>query len=256
LEYYLLDGGGDSDLTSELTALGHLIKDHVEAHYHDRAASGPVPVRVAAISKQMADLPSNAALHSRLPHLLLDPRTRHVALRSLIAGVVFTALDVHTAGDLSLLPRGVVDFVRTAPTGLTQEATPHAIKAMNAWRRLSGYLLNANRQERSPLSPPPEITMQISELQSTLEKVLAMFTIDGHSQGPALERLIFRCANLGYALFSHPCEWRFLFRREDSTQGSGPVVLLPGLERLSGPDGEPYRARHVIVQPTMAQDNM
>jgi len=72
LEYYLLDGGGDSELKSELMALGHLIKDHVERRYHSRALSGPVSAAVSTVSKPLANFPFDGTERTRLAQLLVD----------------------------------------------------------------------------------------------------------------------------------------------------------------------------------------
>jgi len=70
-----------------------------------------------------------------------------------------------------------------------------------------------------------------------------------HTRG--LEKVIRACATLGYALFSHPCEWRYLYETEDSSgsQRLTELVVMPGLERVTGSDGEGYKSRQVVCVP-------
>lgn len=70
-------------------------------------------------------------------------------------------------------------------------------------------------------------------------------------QASELERVIRACATLGYALFSHPCEWRYIHETEGASGGerSAELVVMPGLERVSGSDGEGYKSRQVVCGP-------
>ncbi|KAK1758162.1 hypothetical protein QBC47DRAFT_373824 [Echria macrotheca] len=193
------------------------------------------------------------AIQSRIATAALDERTRHVAIRSLLARVIFSALDMQCVGHLSLLPPQVTAFVTAMPMDTRIQQTSQEINALASWRRLSTYLLHKDRLDRLPLPVPASIEGQIRDLHDALDGFLSIFVPkDGSgrartSQAKSLERAIRACAKFGYAVFSHPCEWRYLFGT-GAELGNG-LVVLPGLERWSGPDGEMYKAGHLVVRP-------
>ncbi|KAK3983899.1 hypothetical protein QBC44DRAFT_278375 [Cladorrhinum sp. PSN332] len=245
LDLFLLDGTSDNEITSELTALGHLITDHVENNYHLH----PIHQDPAVVKDSLSELGLDDWTQSQVANLSLDPRTRHVAIRSLLAHVIFSALDIRNTEGPSLLPPEVAAFVKSLPRGKSVEpGTPNA-KALERWRRLSAFLLHETSQERSPLPLPASITPQIENLLNAVDGFLGYFVHDDNrarfDQKRNLDGVIRECATLGYLIFSHPCEWRYSFQVEARND----VVVLPGLERLSRREGETYDSPRVVAWP-------
>lgn len=117
LDLFLLDGTSDSEITSELTTLGHLLTDHVENNYHLQ----PIQQDVSVIKDTLSGLGLEEWTESRIASLSVEPRTRHVAIRNLLAHVIFTALDIRNTRGPSLLPPEMVAFVRSLPPGKSIE---------------------------------------------------------------------------------------------------------------------------------------
>ncbi|KAK5654475.1 hypothetical protein OQA88_7103 [Cercophora sp. LCS_1] len=249
LHHYLLDGPGDSEIARELTSLGHLLKDHVQASYHKAPLGRDY---LSQVSNSLSDLGLDRVTQSQIANLALNERTRHVAIRGLLARAIFSALDVSSGSSLSLLPPSVAAFARAMPLDRNRRLTSQDLTALGTWRRVSAYLLHESRHDRSPLRVPSGIDTQIRDLQAALDGFLSIFVHDDSraraNQAKSLERAIRACAKFGYVLFSHPCDWEYLFWNEEQ---SSSVVVLPGLERLSGPDGEVYKSGHVVLHPTV-----
>ncbi|KAK4186984.1 hypothetical protein QBC35DRAFT_435964 [Podospora australis] len=247
LDFYLLDGVGDSEITSDLNALSHLIKDHVESNYHLR----PIQLNATSIMESLSGLGLNDHTQSQIATLALDTRTRHFAIRSLLVRVIFSALDIHSVGDLSLLPPSMAAFVQALPptSSFKNSGLPTA-KALDTWRRLSVYLLHEKREERTQLPPPAAIHSQIKSLLNALDRFLQHFVYDDNrarsDQARNLEGVISECIGVGYAVLSHPTEMRYTFH---SRSNKSAVVVLPGIERLSSRNGEAYTTPQVVAWP-------
>ncbi|KAK4170149.1 hypothetical protein QBC43DRAFT_197508 [Cladorrhinum sp. PSN259] len=246
-DIFLLDGTSDSEITSELAALGHLITDHVENNYHLQ----PIYQDPAIIRDSLSGLGLDDWTQSYIANLSLDPRSRHIAIRSLLAHVIFSALDIRNTAGPSLLPTEVTAFVKSLPPSKSLEpGTPNA-KALETWRRSSAFLLHEARQsqERSSVPLPASITPQIQNLQAALDGFLGYFVHDDSrarfDQSRNLDGVIRECASLGYIIFSHSCEWRYSFQ----TESRNDIVVLPGLERLGRREGEMYDSPRVVAWP-------
>ncbi|KAK1829524.1 hypothetical protein QBC39DRAFT_356335 [Podospora conica] len=248
LHYYLLDGPGDSELVEELTSLGHLLKDHVQISYHSAPLGQDC---LEKIRSSLSDLGFDREKQSHIANLALNERTRQIAIRAVLARVIFSALDPRSSNP-SLLPPSVVAFVKTVPLNRDGKLTSQDIAALSTWRRVSAYLLHEHRIDRSPLQIHADIDAQIGELRAALDGFLGIFVHKGDrarvSQSNGLERAIRACAKFGYKLFSHPCEWQLSFGTEAESSN---VVVLPGLVRWSAPDGEVYKSERVILQPAI-----
>lgn len=88
-----------------------------------------------------------------------------------------------------------------------------------------------------------------------LNRFLSNFTHEDSravfDQAKNLEGVIQECVVFGYAVFSHPCLWRFTYvNLSDSEKTS--LVVLPGLEKLSGRDGVVFERVEVLVAPSVA----
>lgn len=124
-------------------------------------------------------------------------------------------------------------------------------RALETWRRISAFLMHETANGWSPLPLPSRITPQVKELQTSLDRFLGYFFHDDSrarfDQSRNLDGVIRECAALGYAIFSHPCEWRYSFETESPKD----IVVLPGLERLSRREREMYDSPRVLAWPVV-----
>lgn len=111
LNHYLLDGAGDSEIITELSALGFLLEQHVRSHYHQQ----PLHSIPESLSDSLAQLGLAEDKHGQFLELVQDTKTRPAAIRFLLAWAIFSNLDMHTAGSLSLLPPVVTALSRSLP---------------------------------------------------------------------------------------------------------------------------------------------
>ncbi|CAI6086895.1 unnamed protein product [Clonostachys chloroleuca] len=251
LDQFLLDGAPDDEIVNELQSLSDLIYQHVENNYDPR----PIQTNVNDLSRQLQALGFlKSARHDpdAIAALALDPKTRQTALRHVISTVVFKSIDVHSRSPLSMLPVPVAALLQTMPapdrqSEHTKRATTHAL---SNWRRLSAFLLHPDPSQRGSL-PVSEtvVSSQAQALATALNTFLDNFVSASHAgQREHLQLVIIECTKLGYALFSHPSDWRFVHEA-----GRGGVVVCAGLEKLSQRGGVPYKTPKVVVPPTAIQ---
>ncbi|KAH6876576.1 hypothetical protein B0T10DRAFT_552444 [Thelonectria olida] len=244
----LLLGASDSDVKKELRSLGPLIEAHVTAHYHLNAVRA-TPESLHASLRQFG---LSEDTRRMVVGLSIDPNTRHVAIRSLLALVIFSNLDTHFVGSLSLLPPAVREFFQSRPRNSEDRQDFLNELALVSWRRITTFLMHENPQERTPLRPPPSVKPQVEALVTELEGFLFNFASMDDAQPPfdqraSLEAVISQCVEFGYEVFSHPCDWQFTFPPQEKG-----VVVLPGLEKLSSSRGELYGSPRVVLAPEVA----
>ncbi|KAF4450008.1 hypothetical protein F53441_6792 [Fusarium austroafricanum] len=225
----LLHGASYSDITRQLGALGLLIKAHVRGSYHhDNILATPDTLHTSLRKLQLTE-----ATCSMVTRLSIDPGTREVALRHLLAVVIFSNLDTHTVGELSLLPPSLKELSRSRAWAPKQEQDDKRI----------AFLMHENPETWTPLRPPPSVQSQIEALTTVLQEFLVHFvhTDDSHSineYGPTKDQkealaCVFRASvKYGYEVFSHPTDWEFTYAQEE--QG---IVVVPGLKERSSPGG-------------------
>lgn len=130
----------------------------------------------------------------------------------------------------------------------TEIATTHAL---SNWRRLSAFLLHPDPSQRTSL-PVSEtvVSSQAQALTGALNTFLDNFvsSSDASGQREHLQLVIIECTKLGYVLFSHPSDWRFVHEA-----GRGSVVVCAGLEKLGQWGGVPYKTPKIVVPPTAIQ---
>lgn len=118
LERFLLEGAPDSDIAMEFKALDDLITQHVDTHY----ALQPTSVRKSALMSSLANLgfahktaSSAEATAGTVAVCCIEPKTRHVGLRHVIATVAFRSIDINSQSRLSMLPSPVAAFLQSIP---------------------------------------------------------------------------------------------------------------------------------------------
>lgn len=108
---YLLQGSNDDQIAEELEFMGDMIEEHVKNNYHLKR----VNINHNMLRKSMDGLYLDEGMRDQIALLALEPHTRHVAIRHFLALSIFSALDVHYAHDMSLLPPGISAFMRSLP---------------------------------------------------------------------------------------------------------------------------------------------
>jgi hypothetical protein len=129
-------------------------------------------------------------------------------------------------------------------------------QALQTWRRLSAFLLHQNRSQRTSLQADAfTIAPQAQLVSNSLNSFLDAFVIPGKGsqQASHLQEVATECAKLGYLLFSHPVDWKFIFE-ESGTRAAEvrAVIICPGLEKCSDRDGNPYRPSRRVAAPVEA----
>lgn len=282
LDRFLLEPTPDRDIAQETQSIGALIDQHVESYYHTH----PVTADARALASVLTQLgfPSttdSASLDTQgATALCLDPRSRHVGLRHVIMRVLFSSIDVNSPHGLSMLPAPVASFLRAIPPAESdrfgdsqgKQGFPLGTKvhaqflplilfflpspaanalALRKWRELSAFLLHPGRSQRTSLPiGDAAVGMQAAELASSLNAFLRFFVDQQQLQQQVghLQAVIGECAKLGHMLFSHPCDWQFIY--EAGAAATRGIVVEAGLCKLGSRDGAPQRlVEPVVVSP-------
>ncbi|WQF75881.1 hypothetical protein CDEST_00895 [Colletotrichum destructivum] len=279
LSQFLLDAVPDKEIASELQSLGELIHQHVENHYHLR----PVQASPQSLAPSLSSLGLGALSElgtEQIAALSIDPKTRQIALQHVISLVVVASIDFNSRSRFSMLPTPVAGFLQSVPpvepaggdkNGKLIQQSPPAITlslgspisatslALSKWRTLSAFLLQPSRSQRTPLSPvESEVSPKAHNLATALNKFVHHFVpMDQGSRCQQLEHLqavILEFAKLGYEILSQPGDWHFTYGADDAdAAGVQPVVVCPGVDKLSRKDGRLYNPARQVVAPLVAQ---
>ncbi|KAK4218806.1 hypothetical protein QBC37DRAFT_305133 [Rhypophila decipiens] len=259
------EGASDDTIAEELIYLGNLIEEHVKNNYHLNS----LHVNHSVLRDSLDGLNLDDTMRNHIAVLALAPHTRHVAICHFLALTIFSALDVHYAHGLTLLPPGVAAFMQSLPLlphessqiPKRQQLTSNkATTALDTWRRASAYLLNNNTDKSIPLTPPESPNTQIERFHTAVNRFLSHFVHEDSralfDQTKNLEGVIYECAVFGYSIFSHPCLWRYTYihQQHQSTSSDlekSSLVVLPGLEKLTRLGGEVLGHPDVLVSPSV-----
>ncbi|KAI1503334.1 hypothetical protein F5X99DRAFT_417300 [Biscogniauxia marginata] len=252
LHAFFLDEKSDEKIREELRSLGHLIQQHVEEHYHLHLVQCNTNILSLSLTRLGVDQSAPMTTH-HLASLALNPTTRHVAIRHVIAKVAFTSVAMDGNPPISLLPLRVTPFNLIAPSEEHILGDLEDIQfALTKWRQLSAFLLHPDHSDRSPLVPSEDVsTQQAQELAIALNAFLAPFISEDreakYEQENHLREVIVECATFGYLLFSQPSEFRFRF---DNAEGQQKIVVCPGIDKISDKEGRRYpSAVQAIISP-------
>ncbi|EHK22990.1 uncharacterized protein TRIVIDRAFT_119159, partial [Trichoderma virens Gv29-8] len=249
LGQFLLDGAPDQEIVSELQSLGELIRQHVEDYY----SLQPVDANIGMLSQSLQNLglgSNGLALNTgEIAALCANSYSRHLGLRYVISSVIFASIDFHSRSNLSMLPGPAAGLLQSIPGAEYGTFS----QALQTWRRLSAFLLHQNRSQRTSLQVDAlTIAPQAQLVTNSLNDFLDAFVIPGKSiqQASHLQEVVIECAKLGYVLFSHPVDWRFIFEEPSTGSADGrTVVICPGLEKCSDRDGNPYTPPRRVAAP-------
>ncbi|KAM3503824.1 hypothetical protein MY10362_003938 [Beauveria mimosiformis] len=260
LSQFLLEPTPDRDIAQETQSIGALIDQHVESYYHHHPIAGDQRAPASALADLGFPFSSAASLDAQgATALCLDPRSRQVGLRHVIMRALFSSIDVHSSQGPSMLPAPVASFLRAIPPHESDRlGDPQAnVLALQKWRKLSAFLLHPARSQRTPLPTTGDamVEEQTQELAESLNTFLRFFVDKQYQQQQVdhLQAVIEECAKLGYMLFSHPCDWAFIF--EPGPVRGGVVVVEAGLRKVVDRDMAPTSSLgafpQLLVEPVM-----
>ncbi|KAI8692503.1 hypothetical protein NCS56_00007200 [Fusarium sp. Ph1] len=254
LEHVVLQPRPDSDIVEDLRRLEVIMEQHVGALYH----SGPVDVKVVKLAHALTALgigkSSSGFDAETVAGWCLQPNTRRGALQHVISHVLFRSIDWNSPGPLALLPKPAVGFLNSIrPVKEYRDNFDVMSFAWTRWRTLSALFLHPAPHERTPLElSEPDVQDQAEAVAKALDSILHFFVApDQESRRKQLDHLhvmIIDAAKLGYVLFSHTSDWRFIYKDES---GKGGAVVCVGLEKLSGRDGRRLGSPQRIAEPRL-----
>lgn len=114
LDQFILDSRPDAEITTELRALGQLVQQHVENHYHFQPVQGN-PNALASILASLGLEDQQPITLVDLASLALDHRTRSPALQHIISRVAFESTVLGGSTPISLLPTFTKELVDNLP---------------------------------------------------------------------------------------------------------------------------------------------
>ncbi|KAK2767108.1 hypothetical protein CKAH01_15383 [Colletotrichum kahawae] len=259
INQFLLDATPDKEMAGELQSLGELIQQHVENNYH----SNPVQIDPHALAPSLSNLglgELSKLSTEEIASFCIDQKTRQAGLQHVVSLAVFGSIDFKAKNRYSMLPGPIASFLHSIPPtesrGGDKEATT---LALSQWRSLSAFLLHPNRSQRIHLSPSEsEASPKAQSLATALNACLRHFVpADQGSQRQQLDHLqavILECTKLGYEIVSQPSDWRFTYKTEDAgASGVRPVVVCPGLDKVTSKDGKMYSSPRRVVAPVVTQ---
>jgi hypothetical protein len=277
LEDIPLDPADDSQIRKSMQDLYELIHQHVENHYSTENFQG----RVEDLRQELAKCGWSDQTEPSAPTLatlLINPITRRVAIRHIIAWVILQHVDLKSSPETSLLPthilatsQAIIRIKRTpgeqAGTRLHSYSTQILTKAdsmttlafsssFTKWRHFTASLL-------SPLSSRPDNLESDSNLRPAvlrnvkrLHSILRPFIKSGPeaqlTNSDNLSSVILEVAHFGMVLFSQPTVWIFKWDGKDLNRGgrsgqrfgtgNGSVntflVVFPSIGKVVARDGK------------------
>ncbi|CAG1982885.1 unnamed protein product [Fusarium graminearum] len=238
----LLDGRSCSEIEFELGAITWChFQSHVRTFYHlDNVSVTPSTLHASLRKLHLTD----ATCHM-IARLAIDPKTRYLTIRHLLARVIFSNLDTHNITSLSLLPPTVKELFLSRATFRVDGRPPRFETAVRSWHRITALLLHENPPSREFFKPPPSVKSQIDELATVLQESLVHFVRkDNDDQHDHLTFIIERSVKLGYEVYAHPNEWEFIFPEDEEA-----LFVTPGLNLITDDRGVPHDPPFVALDP-------
>ncbi|WXC66038.1 hypothetical protein SNK03_011823 [Fusarium graminearum] len=239
--YTLLMGNFCPDVKFNLRGISScFIKTHVRQFYH----LDNVSVTPSTLCASLQNLHLTDTTCHMIAKLLIDPKTRYLAIRHLLARVLFSNVDPHTVGPLSLLPPTVKELFQWRTTMQVKEDHPRLEAALRSWHRITAFLLHEDPEKRTGLKPPPSVKSQIEELVAVLQESLVHFVTRKEKQQRTLTNICAECVDLGYELFSDPSDWEFIIPEDEQA-----LCVTPGLKLITDSRGVPRDPPFVALDP-------
>jgi len=244
LEDNLLERVDDSVVLSSMRDLNILIEGHVKNSYHLHKldeSQGDLARRLHDCGFGKSSEPSANTLAS----LLIDPSTRSVAIRHIIASTLLSHIDWKTPKETSLLPPQIAAICETIPPIERQFGCEEVFyKAFSQWRHMTAFLIQPVRTSRDAPKPNKEklqgaLSLNVERINEVLQLFIKPDPEVQRYQKENLGAIAFKVAELGLILFSQPSTWLFEWTppNHGSTEknggaGSAILVLFPALSEL------------------------
>ncbi|KAF4439448.1 hypothetical protein F53441_12601 [Fusarium austroafricanum] len=237
LESFILQATPDKEVVSMLRRLEVIIEQHVESYYHAKPIDTKVPILAQALANLGINKNSSGFEAETVAGWCLQPGSRRLGLQHVISHVLFSSIDCNSRTTPTMLPGPVSAFLRSIrPVEQYREEYDVMSVVLTRWRTLSALLLHPTPNERTPLGVS-ELTVrdQALDLANGLDTFLSYFVVPDQGirqkQQHHLHLMIIDAAKLGYALFSHTSDWRFIYKDEMAQRG---LVICVGLEKSVG----------------------
>ncbi|KAK4205532.1 hypothetical protein QBC40DRAFT_271120 [Triangularia verruculosa] len=202
-----------------------------------------IPQDANQLEESLAIFELDEHTRSRIARLCLDPKTRWVALRSLLARVLTAGMDVFNITSLSLLPPHLVAFLRSLPPfgEKGQSRLGGMLFVIDMWRRCSARIFyHAERPHAQPLPPLTMIAPQMEALIAAFQQYLQYFYEEPDKNMAEIERilrgLVEDAAVSAYYVFSECSAFRFVY--EPPSGDEKEIVITPGVEVLTYLNGD------------------
>ncbi|KID64146.1 uncharacterized protein G6M90_00g065760 [Metarhizium brunneum] len=257
MKFYLLQGAhvGWGQIRKDFEEMQSCFHEVVRAGFdHQKVIPNSI-----SLNKSLEPLGLSEDSRNLICELVTEPRTRHIAIRHLLAWAIFSNLDIRSVGPLSLLHPAIKNFMLYVPKNKREpkeysDPMDHEDVIQNAWRQLSAVLL----QERPFVSMNhhfyDEFNPHLDSQVETLVNALSGFfdhlpRLDGvfvYGWTPALRSMISRSAHLCYIIASDPGNWEITIPPPSPNYG---ICVFPGLTLLSDNDRDPLDRPQVFIMP-------
>ncbi|KAI4210810.1 MAG: hypothetical protein LQ351_006392 [Letrouitia transgressa] len=226
----------DQAISSEISRLRTLIKNHAQSYYHSSparaSATGVDQAALGAIA--MGNMP---IISSTLTTLLSNPSTRMPAIRFCIAWTAISRIDLGCEPVASFLPPEIASCI-VSMTGMRDDPQTH-MAFLSKWRTISAALLQRSYGSGSFSSSDPRNRNINNALEAlnTLLRPYADSQRDDNERERKLEEIMRRAARFGFLLFSQPSTWNFDWETPQNA-GRGALVIFPALLQVGDDNGK------------------
>ncbi|KAJ0352554.1 hypothetical protein COL154_012459 [Colletotrichum chrysophilum] len=233
INHFLLDATPDKELAGELQSLGELIQQHVENNYH----SNPIQIDTHALAPSLSNLGLGELSKfstEEIASLCIDPKTRQAGLQHVVSLAVFGSIDFKAKSRYSMLPGPIASFLQSIPPVESR---------------------GGDKEGKFPLGFQDNDPQSLATaLNACLRHFVPADQGNQRQQLDHLQAVILECTKLGYEIVSQPSDWRFTYKTEDAgASGARPVVVCPGLDKVTSKDGKMYNSPRRVVAPVVTQ---
>ncbi|KAJ9425934.1 hypothetical protein QL093DRAFT_2562496 [Fusarium oxysporum] len=200
VENFILQATPDREVVGMLQRLEVIMEQHIENYYHVK----PIDIGVSVLAEQLTNLGISQDSSG------------------FGAEAVAKCIDCNSRNGISLLPGPAINFLRSIRSIDKSRQDFNVMSVvLTKWRTLSALLLHPTPVRERPLRCPERaVRHQAEELVEELDPFLHCFVTPDQDnlqkQRHHMYSIIVEAAKLGYALFSHTGDWRFIYKDMDT----------------------------------------
>lgn len=235
----------DSEIAAEMSKLRVMIKNHVQSFYNAPATTVSQTSLVGIIERPQISI-------SELAESLAGTRSRQLALRYVIASVVFSRIGLNSDPGTTFLPPDLMSCLRSLET--IQTGQKGQTMSLNRWRVTTAAMLQ-QAYRHSPLDEEDPRFESIYKAVDLLEPVLlplATHTSDTERRRRNLEEIFKRAAAFGFLLFCQSSTFVFDWKAGRSREPGG-IVIWPALIQTTDGSGQPLHEPRVFEHMELSQ---